>query len=70
MDHQIFYLIKYIQQMHLTLKCLSLSQMNRRDKEESLTNVVSQEGKASLVILDTSFRRSVLSFMKLGQWSK
>ena len=36
----------------------------------SLTNTVSQEGRAFLVILDTSFRRSVLSFMKLGQWSK
>ena len=35
-----------------------------------MTNAVSQEGKASLVILETSFRRSVLSFMKLGQWCK
>ena len=35
-----------------------------------MTNAVSQEGKASLVILDTSFRRSVLLFMKLEQWSK
>ena len=34
MDHQIFYLIKYIQEMHLILKCLSLSQMNRHRKEE------------------------------------
>ena len=39
-------------------------------QRRSLTNAVSQEGKASLVILDTSFRMSVLSFMKLGQWSK
>ena len=53
--------------MHLILKCLSLSQMNRH---RSLTNAVSQVGKASLGILDTSFRRSVLSFIKLGQWSK
>ena len=35
-----------------------------------MTNAVSQVGKASLVILETSFRRSVLSFVKLGQWSK
>ena len=33
-DHQIFYLIKYIQEMHLILKCLLLSQMNRDRKEE------------------------------------
>ena len=33
-DHQILYLIKYIQEMHLTLKCLSLSQMNHHPKEE------------------------------------
>ena len=34
-EHQIFYLIKYIQEMHLILECLSLSQMNRHRKEEN-----------------------------------
>ena len=68
-DHQIFYLIKYIQEMHLILKCLSLSQMNRHRKEE-VWQMQSHKKAKHLVVLDTSFRRSVLSFMKLGQWSK
>ena len=33
-DHEIFYLIKYIQQVHLISKRLSLSQKNHPHKEE------------------------------------
>ena len=69
MDHQIFYLTKYSQQIHLILRSLSLGQMNHSHKVEVI-NLVSQEGNLSFIILDTSLRRSVLSFMKLGQWSK
>ena len=35
-----------------------------------MINAVSQVGKASLVILEISFRGSVFSFTKLGQWGK
>ena len=32
--------------------------------------IISQEGNPSLVIVDISFRKNVLSFMKLSKWSK
>ena len=36
----------------------------------SLTTLAPQEAKISLFILETVFKRTDLSFVKLGQWSK
>ena len=43
--------------------------MNRHHKGELIAEV-SQEGDLPLVNLETLLRRSDLSFIKLGQWSK
>ena len=62
MDHQVFYLINM--RVFVTKSNESLSW------RRSLITEVSQESNLSLVNLETLFRRSEFSFIKLGQWSK